>query len=80
MKSRISVVWWVLVVFASSGITLAANEPTLHTGPKAILYRFTGGADGAHPNRGVILGSAGNLHGITPGTPFGGKDHRMLSA
>ncbi|MDA8349107.1 MAG: hypothetical protein M0038_09965 [Pseudomonadota bacterium] len=74
MKSQISVLCWVLVVFASSGITLAANEPALHTGPKvteAILYRFRGGADGAHPNRGVILGSAGNLYGITPGTPFG---------
>ena len=74
MKFRISILWWVLVVFAASAVTLAANEPAVHSGPRVtetILYRFTGGADGAHRSRGVILGSAGNLYGTTPGTPFG---------
>jgi len=35
-----------------------------------VLYQFTGGADGANPETGVILDSAGNLYGTTN---FGGK-------
>jgi uncharacterized repeat protein (TIGR03803 family) len=32
---------------------------------EAILYNFTGGADGNHPGGGVILDGAGNLYGTT---------------
>lgn len=74
VKPQVSVLWWVFVAFAVCGVTLATNAPTVRPGPKVterILYRFTGGADGVHPNRGVILDSAGNLYGTTSGTPFG---------
>ena len=39
-------------------------EPTGHL---AVLYSFTGGADGGNPNAGVIADSAGNLYGTTVG-------------
>lgn len=74
VKARISLLWCLFVAFAAAGVTLATNEPTVHTESKVtetILYRFKGGADGAHPNRGVILGNAGNLYGTTSGTPLG---------
>ncbi len=74
VKTAIRLLWWVFVALAVSGVTLATNEPTVHSGPKVtetILYRFKGGADGVHPDRGVILGNAGNLYGTTSGTPFG---------
>jgi uncharacterized repeat protein (TIGR03803 family) len=35
------------------------------TGMFAVLYTFTGGADGANPNSGVILDRQGNLYGTT---------------
>ena len=35
------------------------------SGNETVLYSFTGGADGAYPNAGVILDSAGNLYGTT---------------
>jgi uncharacterized repeat protein (TIGR03803 family) len=38
------------------------------TGKETVLYRFTGGADGAQPFAGVILDAHGNLYGTT----FGG--------
>jgi|HubBroStandDraft_1064217.scaffolds.fasta_scaffold10059_3 uncharacterized repeat protein (TIGR03803 family) len=34
-------------------------------GRETVLYSFTGGADGADPQSGVILDSAGNLYGTT---------------
>ena len=37
------------------------------TGKETVLYRFTGGADGANPSAGVILDAAGNLYGATEG-------------
>ncbi|MEO8660633.1 MAG: choice-of-anchor tandem repeat GloVer-containing protein, partial [Bryobacteraceae bacterium] len=37
------------------------------TGREAVLYSFTGGADGSHPNAGVIADAAGNLYGTTSG-------------
>ena len=36
-------------------------------GHETVLYSFTGGADGAGPNAGVIRDSAGNLYGTTYG-------------
>jgi uncharacterized repeat protein (TIGR03803 family) len=35
------------------------------TGKETVLYNFTGGADGAGPQAGVIRDSAGNLYGTT---------------
>lgn len=35
------------------------------TGKETVLYRFTGGADGAYPQAGVILDAKGNLYGTT---------------
>lgn len=40
------------------------------TGIETVLYTFTGLADGANPQAGVILDSSGNLYGTTA---FGGK-------
>ena len=34
-------------------------------GNESVLYGFTGGADGANPEGGVIRDSAGNLYGTT---------------
>ena len=34
-------------------------------GHEAVLYSFTGGADGSNPNSGVVRDSAGNLYGTT---------------
>jgi len=39
-------------------------------GNETVLYSFTGGNDGAFPQAGVVLDSAGNLYGTTP---FGGS-------
>ena len=39
-------------------------------GHETVLYTFTGGADGAYPESGVIRGSTGNLYGTTE---YGGK-------
>ena len=43
------------------------------SGKEAVLYSFTGGADGANPIGGVILDTAGNLYGTTQ---FGGSSGR----
>jgi uncharacterized repeat protein (TIGR03803 family) len=42
-------------------------------GGEAVLYSFTGGADGRYPQAGVIRDSAGNFYGTTiqGGTDFG---------
>lgn len=37
------------------------------TGGLAVLYNFTGGADGAYPYAGVVLDAEGNLYGTTYG-------------
>ena len=52
-------------------------DPT--TGTEAVLYSFTGGADGSNPMAGVVLDPAGNIYGTTdngglipcPDDPFG---------
>jgi uncharacterized repeat protein (TIGR03803 family) len=35
------------------------------SGHETVLHNFTGGADGAYPDGGVILDPAGNLYGTT---------------
>jgi uncharacterized repeat protein (TIGR03803 family) len=42
------------------------------TGKETVLYSFTGGADGASPEGGVIRDAKGNLYGTTSG---GGEKH-----
>ena len=37
------------------------------TGVETILYRFTGGADGADPEGGLVLDAAGNIYGTAVG-------------
>jgi uncharacterized repeat protein (TIGR03803 family) len=49
-------------------------SPTKHGWREKVLHVFTAGKDGAVPNPGVILDSAGNLYGTTL---FGG-DHKPL--
>lgn len=64
-----------LVGFAASELATAApapNHETLRVTEK-ILYRFKGGSDGAHPESGVVMDSAGNLYGTTYGTRFSGS-------
>jgi uncharacterized repeat protein (TIGR03803 family) len=46
---------------ASAGVVYQVDA----TGHETILYRFTGGADGANPNAGAIRDSTGNLYGTT---------------
>lgn len=41
-------------------------------GHETVLYSFTGGADGANPDSGVIRGSSGVLFGTTPNGGAGG--------
>jgi uncharacterized repeat protein (TIGR03803 family) len=43
------------------------------TGTETVLYRFTGGANGAYPS-GVIRDSAANLYGTTGGGGASGYD------
>jgi uncharacterized repeat protein (TIGR03803 family) len=38
----------------------------LASGREIVLHSFTGGADGANPNSGLIRDAAGNLYGATP--------------
>ena len=40
------------------------------SGNETVLHSFTGAADGANPDAGVVLGPNGNLYGTTP---FGGQ-------
>lgn len=51
---------WLLCALATMGIASAAWNET-------VLYSFTGGADGGHPEAGLILDAAGNLYGTTAG-------------
>jgi uncharacterized repeat protein (TIGR03803 family) len=37
------------------------------SGNENVLYNFSGGADGAYPQAGLLLGSSGNLYGTTLG-------------
>ena len=40
-------------------------------GKETVLYRFSGGSDGSHPDAGVIVGPAGSFYGTTN---YGGTD------
>src|SRR5579863_1764709 len=64
-----------LVGFAASELAMGEPAPTQQTlrVTEKILYRFKGASDGAHPESGVIMDSAGNLYGTTYGTRFSGN-------
>jgi uncharacterized repeat protein (TIGR03803 family) len=47
------------------------------TGKETVLYRFTGGADGANPNAELLQDAAGNLYGTT--FRGGGGDKNVCS-
>ncbi|HEY3971811.1 MAG TPA: choice-of-anchor tandem repeat GloVer-containing protein [Candidatus Sulfotelmatobacter sp.] len=54
------------------GVVFKLSPNSTGTWTQSVLYTFTGGLDGAGPNGGVILDSAGNLYGTTPtGGPVG---------
>ena len=44
------------------------------TGNETVLYRFTGGADGARPEAGLVLDKAGNLYGTAESGGFTGGE------
>ncbi len=49
------------------------------SGHETVLYSFTGGNDGAHPNAGVVRDTAGNLYGTTvnSGSGFAGVVYKV---
>lgn len=62
---------YLLLAFAAlapaAGAAQSLAHPTVKVTEK-VLYRFKGGADGAHPEGGVVMDGAGNLYGTTYGT------------
>jgi uncharacterized repeat protein (TIGR03803 family) len=52
------------------------------SGHETVLYTFTGGVDGASPDSGVIMDSAGNLYGTTfgGGAGFAGVVYKVNTA
>jgi uncharacterized repeat protein (TIGR03803 family) len=74
MRGTLCLLWCLIATFPASPLA-AANESATHLVSRVterILYRFKGGADGAHPQGGVVMDSAGNLYGTTNGTMFRG--------
>lgn len=68
---------FLLAAFSACEAGRAANVPTARpplSVTERILYRFKGGADGAHPQGGVIMDQMGNLYGTTYGTMFSGAN------
>jgi uncharacterized repeat protein (TIGR03803 family) len=62
--------------YGTTGQGGAYSVGTVYTispsGQETVLYTFTGGADGATPEGGVVLDAAGNLYGTTAGGGSGG--------
>jgi uncharacterized repeat protein (TIGR03803 family) len=56
------------LLFSGCGVVFKLDP----TGKETVLYRFTGGADGAYPEAGLIRDRAGNLYG-TASTNGGGS-------
>ncbi len=66
---------YLLLAFAALAPAAGAAQSIAHTAVKVterVLYRFEGGADGAHPEGGVVMDSADNLYGTTYGTMVSG--------
>jgi uncharacterized repeat protein (TIGR03803 family) len=66
-------------LFGTTAAGGAANAGVVYemdsTGREKVLYSFTGGADGAYPQSGVVFDLAGNLYGTTE---FGGPANAGL--
>jgi len=62
-RKQFSLGWSVaLAIFA----VVLVLETVALAGTEKVLYRFTGGNDGANPQAGLIFDSSGNLYGTTP--------------
>jgi uncharacterized repeat protein (TIGR03803 family) len=48
-----------------------AAPPCASAQTSTVLYSFTGGADGAYPNKGIVRGPDGSLYGTTQGLQTG---------
>jgi uncharacterized repeat protein (TIGR03803 family) len=59
-----------------SGVVFSLTPHPNGIWTRKVLYRFTGGKDGASPIAGVVLDSAGNLYGVTRA---GGKSDSRCS-
>ena len=51
--------------FAQAQRSFTTNDKATKAAKETVLYSFSGGADGANPNAGVIIGSDGALYGTT---------------
>ena len=60
------------------GVVFELSPPSGGSGPwtETMLYKFTGGSDGAEPNAGLIFDAKGNLYGTTQ---FGGDNSTCFS-
>src|SRR5215472_16090134 len=64
-NTRFNLVRWISLVLTSISLTffMAATAASAQT--FQVLYSFTGGSDGAAPEAGPIVTSAGNVYGTT---------------
>ncbi len=59
------------ILAGAAALAMLASLNMAHAAGFRVLYRFTGGSDGAYPEAGLIRDSAGNLYGTTAGGGIG---------